>query len=116
MLNLLAIVFVILGTIIGAFGSLYLKKGAKHFNFNILEQLRNRNLILGVFLFVLSAFFYIYALTIERLSLLYPITSFTYIWVALISFKFLGEKMNKYKWLGVFLIVLGIFVVGYFSA
>ena len=116
MLNTLAIILVIAGTLIGAFGSLYLKKGARHFNFNILKQLKNKNLILGLVLFVISALFYIYALSMERLSMLYPITSLTYIWVALISIKFLGEKMNKYKWLGVILIILGIFMVGSFAA
>ncbi len=116
MLNALAIVLVVIGTFIGAFDSLFLKKGAKHFNFNIFKQLRNKPLILGIFLFVLSSVFYIYALSMERLSLLYPITSLTYIWVALVSIKFLKEKINKYKWLGIVLIILGIVLITYFSA
>lgn len=116
MLNALAIILVLIGSFIGTFGSLYLKKGAKHFNFNILKQLKNKHLILGIFLFVLSSVFYIYALSMERLSLLYPLTSLTYIWVALVSIKFLRERMNKHKWLGIAMIILGIFFVTYFSA
>jgi len=114
-LNILAIILVLIGSFIGTFGSLYLKKGAKNFNFNILEQIRNKQLILGIFLFVLSSIFYIYALSMEKLSLLYPLTSLTYIWVALVSVKFLGEKMNKPKWLGIALIIIGISLVTYFS-
>ena len=114
-LNTLAIILVVIGNFIGAFGSVFLKKGAKNFNFNILKQLRNKYLIFGVLLFVLSSVAYIYALSMERLSVLYPVTSFTYILVALFSVWLLKEKMNKYKWLGIILIILGIIFVGYFS-
>jgi drug/metabolite transporter (DMT)-like permease len=116
MLNFLAIFLVIAGTVVGAFGSLYMKKGAKNFDMNLLKQLRNKELILGLALFVISAPFYIYGLSLERLSILYPITSLTYIWVAFLSLKFLGEKMNWQKWCGIFLIVLGIFFIAYFAA
>lgn len=115
MLNTLAIILVVIGNFIGAFGSVFMKKGAKAFNFNILNQLKNKYLILGVLLFVLSSVAYIYALTMERLSVLYPVTSFTYILVALFSVWLLKEKMNKYKWLGILLIILGIILVGYFA-
>jgi len=114
-LNALAIVLVVIGTIIGAFGSLYLKKGAKDFNLNLFKQIKNWQLIFGVILFVLSSVFYIYALTMEKLSFLYPVTSLTYIWVAFVSVWFLKEKMNKYKWAGIALIVLGIIIIGLFS-
>jgi len=116
MLNLLAIVLVIFGTVLGAFGSLYLKKGAKSFDLNLLKQLRNKELIIGIVLFVVSAPFYIYGLSIERLSIVYPITSLTYIWVAFLSLKFLGEKMNWHKWLGIILIMAGIFFIACFAA
>ncbi|MBU1199347.1 MAG: EamA family transporter [Nanoarchaeota archaeon] len=115
MLNTLAIVLVVIGTVIGAFGSLYLKRGAKYFNLNIFKQIKNRELILGIVLFVFGSVFYIYALTMERLSVLYPLTSLTYIWVAFVSVWFLKEKMNKYKWAGIALIVLGIIIIGLFS-
>jgi len=115
-LNLLATILTIIGTITGAIGSLYLKKGAEDFNLNILEQIRNKPLLIGCLLFVFGLLFYIYALSLERLSVLYPLTSLTYIWVALVSVKFLGERMNKYKWIGIVLIILGISLITYFSA
>ncbi|MBW2990851.1 EamA family transporter [Candidatus Woesearchaeota archaeon] len=116
MLNALAIFLVFIGTIIAAFASLYLKKGAKHFNFNIIRQLNNKDLVFGVILFIIVSLLYLYALGMERLSILYPFTSLTYVWVALVSIKFLKEKMNKYKWISIFLIILGIFLITYFSA
>lgn len=115
MVSLLAAGLTVLGTITGAFGSLYLKKGAEDFNLNILEQIRNKSLITGISLFVLGTLLYVYALSLERLSLLYPLTSLSYIWIALISEKFLGERMNKHKWLGILLIILGIFLVTFLS-
>jgi undecaprenyl phosphate-alpha-L-ara4N flippase subunit ArnE len=115
-INLLAIVLVVLGTLVGAIGSVYLKKGARSFNLRINEQIRNKQLVLGLVLFTLSSVAYIYALSLERLSLIYPLTSLTYIWVAFASVKFLGEKMNNKKWLGIILIMLGIVLITYFSA
>jgi len=115
-LDTTAVIIALISTVLGAFGSLFLKKGSKKFNLNIFEQIKNTHLILGIILFFFSILFYVFALRAERLSLIYPLTSFTYIWVALISIKFLGEKMNKYKWIGIVLIMLGIFLVGYFSA
>jgi uncharacterized membrane protein len=114
-LNLLAIILVMCGTVVGAFGSMYLKKGAKEFNFSIPKQLKNYPLITGVLLFVASSVFYFYGLSIERLSIIYPLTSLTYIWVAFISIRYLKEKMNAHKWIGIALIITGIFFLTYFA-
>ena len=35
-----------------------------------------------------------------------------YVWVSLLSMFFLKEKMNKTKWLGVILIILGVTLIG----
>lgn len=114
MLNLFAAFLVLIATFSGAFSSLFMKKGAERFNFNLFEQLRNKDLILGVALFLAGFLIYVYALTLEKLSLLYPITSLTYVWIAFISMKLLHEKMNLYKWIGISLIIIGIFFVTYF--
>jgi len=46
------------------------------------------------------------------LSILYPFVSVTYVWVALLSVRFLGEKMNKFKWIGIAMIILGVSFIG----
>ncbi len=115
-INLLAVSLVVIGTITGSFGSLFLKKGAEAFNLNLLKQLRNKNLIFGCLLFIVGTVLYIPALSMEKLSILYPITSLTYIWVALLSVRFLKEEMNLHKWLGITLIIIGIFLISYFSS
>ncbi len=115
MINWFAILLVVIGTLIGAVGSVFMKKGAVKFNFNPLDQLRNTNLQAGMVLFFISAIVYIYGLSLERLSLIYPLTSLTYLWVAFLSARFLGEKMSPRKWLGILLIVIGIFMITYFA-
>lgn len=45
------------------------------------------------------------------LSLAVPIASFSYILVALVSILFLHEKITALRWLGIFLILLGVIFV-----
>ena len=111
MSQILLIAFVIFATVFGAYGSFYMKKGAAKFNSNLKEQLKNYTLILGVSLMVFSSVMFIVALRFGELSVLYPITSITYIWVVLLSMKYLNEKMNTYKWMGIFFVVLGAILV-----
>jgi uncharacterized membrane protein len=115
MISPVAIAIMVIGSFTGAFALLFLKKGSKKFNFKILQQIKNYYLIIGIFLYLLGFAFYIYALTLERLSVLYPFSALNYLWVSLISIKFLGEKMNQYKWTGLVLIILGI-ALTYFAA
>jgi len=75
-------------------------------------MIRNYKLILGLLFYGLSSVFYVIALKWEELSVLYPFTSIGYIWVCFLSMKFLDEKMNKLKWLGVITIILGITLTG----
>lgn len=110
--QLWAILLVFIGTIIGSFGSLYFKLGAKDLNFNIKKQLKNYRLMLGFLLYGTSAIFYIIALRGGELSVIYPLVSLAYIWVILLSIKILKEKMNLLKWLGIGGIALGVFFIG----
>lgn len=103
---------VIFGTLVGMFAPILLKKGSVDFNRNLLSQLSNYNLISGVVLYVLSAVIFIPALRGGELSVLYPLVSINYVWVSLLSIKFLGEKMNKFKWFGIFFIILGVSLIG----
>jgi len=114
MLPLLTLILLLLGTIIGSCGSIYLKLGAKDFNLNLIKQIRNKNIILGLFLFAFSAMLYMFLLKTEPLSILYPLTSLGYIWVALFSVAVLKEKMSLPKWLGIACIIVGIFLISYF--
>ena len=106
------IILVLISTIFAALGALYLKKGSSKFGFNINLLMKNRYLLLGVVLYFASSLFFIPALKFGDLSLLYPFTSLSYVWTILLSIRFLKEKMNRFKWIAIILIVIGVSLIG----
>lgn len=109
--SLTAVIIVIMATVLGAFGALLLKIGSKKAHFDS-GLFKNFHLITGLMFYAVSSVFFIIALRHGDLSVLYPVVSFSYIWVSLLSVKFLHEKMNKWKWTGIALIILGVSLVG----
>ena len=107
-----AIAMVLFATIIGAFGALYFKIGSETISLDIKKLIKNYKLILGFLFYGISSIFFIIALTGGELSVLYPFVSVGYIWVCFLSIRFLGEKMNKLKWLGIITIIIGIIFIG----
>jgi len=110
--QLWAIAMVLFATIIGAFGALYFKLGSETISIDIKKLIKNYKLILGFLFYGISSIFFIIALTGGELSVLYPFCAASYIWICLLSMKFLNEKMNKLKWLGIITIVIGITLIG----
>ena len=110
--ELWAICLVLLGVFVGSFGPIFLKKSSDKFNLNPKEQIRNKNLIYGILCYAFGTIVFIPALKGGELSLLYPLTSLSYICVTFYSVKFLNEKINKYKLMGVLLIILGVSLIG----
>lgn len=111
MIEPIAVIFIIPAVILGAYGSIFLKKGAKEFTFNIKKWKKNLTAAFGLFLFGLSMLSYLVALRHGELSILYSLSSFTYVFMALLSQSILKEKMNKMKWIGIFLIIIGSSIV-----
>jgi drug/metabolite transporter (DMT)-like permease len=106
----------LISTIIGSFGSIFLKKGAEHFHIRfsvkgIIDILRNWRIILGLVLYAFSTVAFIYLLRSEDLSMLYPLTSMGYIFITIFSAILLKEKINVYKVFGIALIVTGVVLV-----
>lgn len=95
-------------TFTGAFAGFQLKKGSSKFSISIEGLFLNEGLILGVLLYVFSSIFFIIALKGGELTALFPITSLTYIWTTAIGIKIIDEKLNRYKIIGISLIVLGV--------
>jgi undecaprenyl phosphate-alpha-L-ara4N flippase subunit ArnE len=112
MTPLWTILVVIFATIIGAIGALYFKKASKKLEFNIIKLLKLTELYIAVFLYVLSSVFFIFALKFGELSVLYPVTSASYIWITLLSIKYLKEKMNIWKWIGIIAVIIGVVLIG----
>ena len=107
-----AIGLVISATLIGAFGPILLKKASAKKLSKISSLATNYHLFGGVALYAIGTLLFIPALKGGDLSVLYPFVSVSYIWVSLLSVKFLREKMNKLKWLGILLIIIGVSFIG----
>jgi drug/metabolite transporter (DMT)-like permease len=115
---------VFLCTLLGAAGQVFIKTGAKASAVaapwttpagiwaNLWAMATNLNLIGGYALYGLMTVVFIYALRDEELSLMYPIISLTYVWVAGLSFWLFGETVNLHKFVGVLIIVMGVAVLG----
>ena len=110
--KLWAILLVVAATLIGAFGPILLKKASARKLSSIKSLSTNYALFGGVALYALGTLLFIPALKGGELSVLYPFVALGYIWVSLLSVKFLGEKMNKLKWIGIALIIIGVTFIG----
>ena len=110
--ELIAVILVLLVAFIGAIASLFFKLGSAKLSKNLIKIIKNKEIIIALSLYIITIPIYVIALKKGDLSLLYPVISTTYIWVSLLSMYFLKEKMNKYKWLGIFLIISGVILIG----
>ena len=72
----------------------------------------NSRLILGVALFLGSSVFYAFGIRGGQLSVLYPMVSLGYIWTLFWSRLFFNEPFTRAKFVGLGLILLGVFFVG----
>lgn len=112
MTPLWSILLVLVASVIGAVGAVFLKKGSQRLKFRFKSLIRNYYLISGFLLYGISTIPFILALKWGDLSIIYPSVATVYIWIAIFSIKFLGEKMNKWKWLGIALIIAGVTFIG----
>lgn len=109
---LLTLTCLSIAILLGAFASLYFKIGSEKISRRFFENFKNFELIKGAILYGISVIFYVNALKGGELSVLYPVVSLGYVIVCFLSVKFLNEKMNKKKWFGIALIILGVSLIG----
>ena len=103
---------VVLATLFGAVGAVFFKLLSGKLSRNLFGLLKLPVLYWGLFFYGTSAVIFVFALQFGDLSTLYPMVGLSYVWISLLSIKFLNEKMNDYKWFGIGLIVIGVVLVG----
>lgn len=116
--KLVAIGIIIIDTFLAALGLIFFRLGAmslvkkkiKNISY-ILKVLFSKYILLGMLFYALGTLLYIWVLSFQDLSYLYPLTAIMYYFVIFFSIKILKEKMNKYKWLGVLLITIGVIII-----
>ncbi len=108
-----AIMTVLIGTAIGSCGPIFLKKASSGIHRNLKTIITNKHLWMGIAAYAISTAIFIPSLKGGDLSVLYPLVATVYIWVSLLSVKYLNEKMNSLKWIGIALIMCGVMFLGF---
>lgn len=107
-LLLLAVAVIML---LGALGSYFFKLSSETISIRPVALLLNWRFWAGGFLYLLSMACYFALLSRYPLSVLYPMSSLTYVWVALLSWKLLDERLGMLKLLGICSIIVGISIL-----
>jgi uncharacterized membrane protein len=111
MISVYALAVLFISLLFGTTGTFFLKKGAKSFSLDPFKAIKNIYVISGLAFYVISILIYTIALKLSSLSILYPLTSFSYVIVFIISAMFLEEKITKAKLFGITFIIFGSFLV-----
>lgn len=78
----------------------------------IMRAAREPRLWLGLFLFGISALFWLVVLSRVPLSVAYPIVGVSYILIVLLGRFVLHETVPVMRWVGVFVVATGIAIIG----
>lgn len=113
----LGIVFIALA--LGAVGQIFLKTGVNSLGdgisafFIIKSIFTTPTILLGFVCYGLSSLFYLVALSKLDLSYAYPMIALSYVIVALLSYKYLGEPLTVMSSAGLAVIILGVCLVAF---
>lgn len=101
-------------TLLSAAAQVLLKFGTVQLKLHptLVGLLTNFPLIGGMALYGVGAALMVLALRHGELSVLYPLISLSYVWVAILSVLIFGEVMNPYKIGGICAIMAGVGVLG----
>ena len=113
-----AVVIILCCTLLVAVAQLLIKTGANRLNHpNLMGTLVGiftvPPLFFGYCLYGIFAVLMVYALRHGELSVLYPLISLGYVWVAILSVLVFHETMNPMKLVGIAVIVSGVAVLGW---
>ena len=102
-----------LSALIGSIGQIEFKLGSEALKFDIPTLFLNYHLLVGLLLYAISTLIYIYVLSQERLSIIYPIIATSYIWTTIFAKIFLNEPVDMTNWIGIALILLGVTIISW---
>ena len=109
-----SLILVIAFTVLAATAQVLFKFGTVRLNQHpsIMGLLTNFPLVGGLALYGIGSAMMVIALRHGELSLLYPLISLSYVWVAILSVVIFQESMNPYKIAGISVIIAGVAVMG----
>ena len=104
------IVLIVLCTALTSVGQYFIKQGADRIQDFI--SILNLPLMIGFVFYGIGAILMIIALKYGELSVLYPIISLGFIWVALLGVYLLNEEIIFIHWIGIISIIGGVIFIG----
>jgi len=113
------IILVLISVVLGAFGQLFMKMGLKDrpielsqlVSLRLFETMFQKYVFLGVVLYLLAVLLWFVVLSKAELSFAYPLISIAYIITAFLAMFFFDEKISVVRWLGILLILGGVFLI-----
>lgn len=120
--NMFALTLVAICIIFGAFGQISMKNGMSQIEkidgtsqftniHTIISIFSNMYVIVGLLLYMISAFLWLGALSNLNVTYIYPLLSLGYVITALFATVFLHEYISFTRWSGIFMIVIGCFII-----
>ncbi len=101
---------VLVASLIGSFGAVFLKLGAEKLRYGI-RHIISAQAATGVGLFLVSSVFFGWGIKNGELSVLYPMVSLGYVWTLLWSRLFFKEPVTKPKFVALGMILCGIVLI-----
>jgi multidrug transporter EmrE-like cation transporter len=103
-----SMVLILIGSVIGSVGAIFLKSGAHAVNRNWTSIAFNWRLAVGIGTYLLSSVLFVKGMSNGELSVLFPLVSLGYVCTLAWSRLFFHEAITKVKLAGVRLILVGI--------
>lgn len=105
-----SIILALICTIFVSTGQLFYKLGSE--KVVDLPSFFNLFVMMGVVSYLVGAVLFVIALKKGELTVVAPMLSLNYIWVALLSIFFIGETINLLRWIGIASVAVGVGIIG----
>ncbi|VVB63578.1 4-amino-4-deoxy-L-arabinose-phosphoundecaprenol flippase subunit ArnF [uncultured archaeon] len=117
-----ALTLVLICVLAGAAGQIFWKEGMSNLGRingigdllqvkTVWDIFTNKYIILGIFLYAISVFLWLGAMSTLDISFMYPLLSLGYIVTAILAFVFLSENITLLRWAGIVVIIAGCFMI-----
>jgi multidrug transporter EmrE-like cation transporter len=103
-----SIALVLVGSVIGSVGAVFLKSGALVLRPNVASIVSNWRLAVGIMTYMMSSVLFVKGMSNGELSVLFPMVSLGYICTLFWSRLFFNETITRAKLMGIGLILVGI--------
>jgi drug/metabolite transporter (DMT)-like permease len=117
-----ALILVLVCVLAGAAGQIFWKVGMSEMSringIGDLLQLKtvwdiftNKYILFGIFLYTVSVFLWLGAMSTLDVSFMYPLLSLGYVVTAILAFILIGENVTLIRWAGIALVLAGCFLI-----